>query len=111
MNTFSLGKYAFSPYMACENGCKYCDGRAEKYFQNILEDFGFGYDVSVQILTIMKTKLASAREHVGELVCYGHLSSGEYIAVELVQSDYGFYWYGVNITTFPMCDASLEKSA
>ncbi|MCD4653373.1 hypothetical protein K8T06_05510 [bacterium] len=25
-------KYLFSPYQACEHGCVYCDGRAEKYY-------------------------------------------------------------------------------
>ena len=31
-NEFNLGKYGFSPYSACQHGCMYCDGRAEKYF-------------------------------------------------------------------------------
>ena len=30
--TFVVAKYRFSPYMACEHGCLYCDGRAEKYY-------------------------------------------------------------------------------
>ncbi len=29
---YFVSKYSFSPYMACEHGCKYCDGRAEKYY-------------------------------------------------------------------------------
>ena len=29
---YFASKYGFSPYMACEHGCKYCDGRAEKYY-------------------------------------------------------------------------------
>jgi DNA repair photolyase len=32
INTFFPGNYAFSPYQACEHGCVYCDGRAEKYY-------------------------------------------------------------------------------
>lgn len=28
---FVVGKYRFSTYMACEHGCIYCDGRAERY--------------------------------------------------------------------------------
>ncbi len=32
VNYFTLGKYSFSPYVACEHGCLYCDGRSEKYF-------------------------------------------------------------------------------
>ncbi len=31
-NEFNLGKYGFSPYSACQHGCMYCDGRAEKYY-------------------------------------------------------------------------------
>lgn len=31
-NEFDLGKYGFSPYSACQHGCVYCDGRAEKYY-------------------------------------------------------------------------------
>jgi DNA repair photolyase len=30
--TFVTAKYRFSPYSACEHGCLYCDGRAEKYY-------------------------------------------------------------------------------
>ena len=29
---FVVGKYRCSPYMACQHGCVYCDGRAERYF-------------------------------------------------------------------------------
>ena len=29
---YFISKYSFSPYMACEHACKYCDGRAEKYY-------------------------------------------------------------------------------
>jgi len=31
-DSFVVGKYRCSPYMACEHGCVYCDGRAERYF-------------------------------------------------------------------------------
>ncbi|MEA2105057.1 MAG: radical SAM protein [Candidatus Cloacimonadota bacterium] len=29
---YFCSKYSLSPYMACEHACKYCDGRAEKYY-------------------------------------------------------------------------------
>ena len=32
MDHWFMGKYHFSPYMACEHACIYCDGRAEKYY-------------------------------------------------------------------------------
>ncbi len=31
-DSFIAGKYRCSPYMACQHGCAYCDGRAERYF-------------------------------------------------------------------------------
>jgi DNA repair photolyase len=31
-DTFLIGRYSFSPYMACSHGCTYCDGRAERYY-------------------------------------------------------------------------------
>jgi len=30
--SFVVGKYRCSPYMACQHGCVYCDGRAERYY-------------------------------------------------------------------------------
>ena len=32
VDPYFVGKFAFSPYHACEHGCLYCDGRAERYF-------------------------------------------------------------------------------
>ena len=32
VDSFFVGKYAFSPYQACAHGCLYCDGRAERYW-------------------------------------------------------------------------------
>lgn len=32
LDTYFVSKYSFSPYMACQHGCKYCDGRAERYY-------------------------------------------------------------------------------
>jgi len=29
---FFAGKLGFSPYAACQHACRYCDGRAEKYY-------------------------------------------------------------------------------
>ncbi len=31
-DSYFVFKYGFSPYQACEHGCRYCDGRAEKYY-------------------------------------------------------------------------------
>jgi len=32
VDPYFISKYSFSPYMACQHACKYCDGRAEKYY-------------------------------------------------------------------------------
>jgi DNA repair photolyase len=32
LDPYFISKYSFSPYMACQHACKYCDGRAEKYY-------------------------------------------------------------------------------
>lgn len=32
LDTYFVSMYSFSPYAACEHGCLYCDGRAEKYY-------------------------------------------------------------------------------
>lgn len=32
VDPFFVGKFWFSPYQACAHGCRYCDGRAERYF-------------------------------------------------------------------------------
>lgn len=31
-DTYFVSKFGFSPYKACQHGCKYCDGRSEKYY-------------------------------------------------------------------------------
>lgn len=32
IDSYFASKYSFSPYMACQHACKYCDGRAERYY-------------------------------------------------------------------------------
>ncbi len=32
LDSYFVSKYSFSPYMACQHACKYCDGRAERYY-------------------------------------------------------------------------------
>lgn len=32
VDPFFVGKFSFSPYQACSHGCRYCDGRAERYY-------------------------------------------------------------------------------
>ena len=32
LDSWFLGRFGLSPYMGCQHGCLYCDGRAEKYY-------------------------------------------------------------------------------
>ncbi|MFW5687999.1 MAG: radical SAM protein [Spirochaetota bacterium] len=58
--TFVVSKYSFSPYMACEHGCAYCDGRAERYWV----DGSFDRDVVARrnLPSLLETELPKLRE-------------------------------------------------
>ncbi|MBT3272628.1 MAG: hypothetical protein HN368_05705 [Spirochaetales bacterium] len=58
--SFVVGKYRFSPYMACEHGCVYCDGRAERYFV----EGNFERDIIVRrnLPELLKTEVPKLRE-------------------------------------------------
>lgn len=32
VDSYFVSKFHFSPYMGCQHGCKYCDGRSERYY-------------------------------------------------------------------------------
>lgn len=55
------GLYSTSPYMACEHGCVYCDGRAEKY--NIDGDFEKDIIVKGNSIELLKKELPKLREY------------------------------------------------
>jgi DNA repair photolyase len=59
-DSFLAAKYRFSPYMACEHGCLYCDGRAERYFV----EGRFDRDIVVRdnIVAQLAVDLAKQRE-------------------------------------------------
>jgi DNA repair photolyase len=58
--TFIPSKARFSPYRACEHACKYCDGRAEKYYV----EGNFERDVVVRrnLPELLKQELEKLRE-------------------------------------------------
>lgn len=58
--SFVVGKYSFSPYMACQHGCAYCDGRAERYWV----DGDFGRDIVVRrnLPDLLEKESAKLRE-------------------------------------------------
>ncbi len=59
---FIPSKARFSPYRACEHACKYCDGRAEKYYV----EGNFECDVVVRrnLPELLKEELAKLREPI-----------------------------------------------
>ena len=57
---FTLGKYAIAPYMACEHGCLYCDGRAEKYY--VQGDFSKDIVVRKNLIPRFETEITKLRE-------------------------------------------------
>ncbi len=59
-NPFSLGKYGASPYMACEHGCLYCDGRAEKYY--VENDYSKDIIVRKNLPQLLESQLPKLRE-------------------------------------------------
>lgn len=86
------------------------DERADKFFRRILEDLGYDPSTIEEILGLMIDKLAAARGDVGEILCFGRLETGEYVSVWLEQSDYGYYWYSIDIRTTPICPGNGDSS-
>jgi hypothetical protein len=82
------------------------DERADKFFRRILGDLGYGPSTIEEIMGLMTNKLADAREDVGKILCYGRLETGGYVSVWLEQSDYGYYWYSIDIRTTPICESN-----
>ncbi len=58
---YFVSKYAFSPYMACSHACKYCDGRAEKYY--VEGDFETDIVVRQNIPELLEQELPKLREN------------------------------------------------
>jgi len=49
-DAFICARYGFSPYQACEHGCMYCDGRAEKYYVLVIKTKYVAYQIAMIIL-------------------------------------------------------------
>jgi len=53
-------RYSLSPYMACGHGCRYCDGRAEKYW--VEGDFARDIVVRRNLPQLLRSELPKLRE-------------------------------------------------
>jgi len=60
VDPYFISKYSFSPYMACQHACKYCDGRAEKYF--VEGDYELDIVIRKNLPEILKAELPKLRE-------------------------------------------------
>jgi DNA repair photolyase len=60
VDPYFVGKFAFSPYHACEHGCMYCDGRAERYF--VEGEFDRDVVVRTNAAEMLDTELGKLRE-------------------------------------------------
>ncbi len=57
---YFVSKYSFSPYMACEHACKYCDGRAEKYY--VQGDYEKDIVIRKNLPEVLASELLKLRE-------------------------------------------------
>lgn len=75
---FTISRYGFSPYRACQHGCLYCDGRAEKYYV----DGEFDKDIIIRrnLPEILQKEVGKIREK--GFVCIGSGVSDPYQPVE-----------------------------
>ena len=68
-DTFLIGRYSFSPYMACSHGCTYCDGRAERYY--VEGDFEKDIVVRMNLIERLLVELPKLRERATIVVGSG----------------------------------------
>lgn len=59
-DSFTRSLYRLSPYKGCAHGCRYCDGRAEKYF--VKGDFEQDIEVRSQLPELLAKELPKLRE-------------------------------------------------
>ncbi|MBI4979500.1 MAG: radical SAM protein [Spirochaetes bacterium] len=75
---FTISKYGFSPYRACEHGCSYCDGRAEKYY--VEGEFDKDIVIRKNVPELLEREITRIRER--GFLCIGSGVSDVYQPVE-----------------------------
>lgn len=75
---FTISKYGISPYTACQHGCLYCDGRAEKYF--VQGEFERDIVIRKNLSQLLEKELPKIREK--GFLCIGSGVSDPYQPVE-----------------------------
>ncbi len=81
--SFFGGMYHFAPYRSCEHGCRYCDGRAEKYY--VEGDFEKDITVRKNLPDLLEKELTLLRERApisigsGVTDCYQPIEKDEMV--------------------------------
>jgi len=78
IDPFLCCRFSFSPYMACGHGCRYCDGRAEKYW--VEGDFERDIVVRRNLPGLLRSEIRRLRERA--TVAIGSGISDAYQPVE-----------------------------
>jgi DNA repair photolyase len=78
IDSFMCCRYHFAPYMACGHGCRYCDGRAEKYW--VEGDFERDIVVRRNLPRLLGEELPKLRERAP--ICIGSGISDSYQPAE-----------------------------
>jgi DNA repair photolyase len=77
-DNFTRALYKVAPYRGCSHGCKYCDGRAEKYY--VEGDFEKDINCRNNIPTLLKQELRFLRE--SGMIAFGSGVTDPYQACE-----------------------------
>lgn len=59
-DSFTRALYSCAPYRGCAHGCRYCDGRAEKYY--VEGDFEKDIDIRTNLPDLLRTELPPLRD-------------------------------------------------
>ncbi|MCD4652021.1 MAG: radical SAM protein [Candidatus Cloacimonetes bacterium] len=78
VDPYYMERYSCSPYAACEHGCRYCDGRAERYF--VEGDFERDIVIRQNLPEILRKDLARQREY--GFILFGSGISDPYQPIE-----------------------------
>ncbi|HUX43029.1 MAG TPA: radical SAM protein [Rectinemataceae bacterium] len=78
---FTHGLYRLAPYRGCAHGCRYCDGRAERYY--VLGDFEKDIIIRKDIPEALAEELPRMREE--GMVVFGSGTTDPYQPCELVE--------------------------
>ena len=78
-DNFTRSLYKIAPYKGCAHGCRYCDGRAERYF--VSGDFERDIEVRDSIPNRLAAELALVREY--GMIAFGSGVTDPYQPLEL----------------------------